>query len=154
MNVIVNLGVNKVSLQSSEDGVTGGYYDGEGTYHEFGGGGGTITPLLSVKVINNTNSTISVQPMLFFKTDHVCFNDYEEILSIPSGETSEATGIIIPEYQDTGMFVEGLRNFINGQDLNSFTPSEEVNCTVNIEENYLLEITDYTKNASLTLTAV
>ena len=38
-NIIVNAKPYKVCLQTSEDGVEGGYYDADETWHEFGGGG-------------------------------------------------------------------------------------------------------------------
>ena len=49
MNVIVNLGFYKIGLQANEDGVTGGYFDENDEWHEFGEGGVStmgLTPVL------------------------------------------------------------------------------------------------------------
>lgn len=49
MNIAINVKPYKVLLQSSEDGVTGGYYDTDEVWHEFGEGGVStmgLTPVL------------------------------------------------------------------------------------------------------------
>lgn len=50
----------KVLLDTNEEGVTGGYFDSEEVWHEFGGGGETEDLLQTLEVTNNTNYNISI----------------------------------------------------------------------------------------------
>lgn len=54
-NIIVNAKPYKVLLQTSEDGVEGGYYDADETWHEFGGGESDI---LNVTISFTDTSTL------------------------------------------------------------------------------------------------
>ena len=58
-NIIANAKPYKVLLQTSENGVAGGYYDGDEVWHEFGGGGEEPN-FNQVKIVNSTNSRVRI----------------------------------------------------------------------------------------------
>ena len=59
-NITVKSSGNTIKLQSTPEEVTGGYFDSEEVWHEFGGGGETEDLFQTLEVTNNTNYNISI----------------------------------------------------------------------------------------------
>ncbi len=53
----------KVELTTGADGVTGGYYDASGEWHEFGGGGGASLYSVTLKLSNDSTIGLNVHKL-------------------------------------------------------------------------------------------
>lgn len=140
----------KVELTTGADGVTGGYYDPEGVWHDFGGGGGggITNPTLTVNYVFGEGVEFSpVQTTTFSVEDGVLFGN---TVLIPMQRTLE-TLVLASEEDDDVLYYKDLPVFENY----SQTSSNEVNCEFEFEsdEDYaVVTVTDHTQNASLTIT--
>ena len=102
-NIIVNVKPYKVLLQTSEDGVEGGYYDADETWHEFGSGGsGLITVSVSVTEDSTTGVTVNktIVPDEEVEGLYTTLNDYIDI-----GETKTVT--VLPNFINIWCFSVG-----------------------------------------------
>lgn len=154
---IIDMPPNKVLLQSSDEGVTGGYFDSAEVWHEFGSGGGegVKNPTVTINLIGNTTNRYniktpqySVENGLFtkttipFLTQHGASTQLESLAIKNNEEGSEHTVYEFNTYAEYGT------SFI-------FVASDLVNCEFYPQEDGIpsaLYVTDQTKNASITIT--
>lgn len=140
-NIVVNAKPNTILLQSTEEEVTGGYYDGAGEWHEFGGGG-EVTPILTIAVQNDDTFpyTFGGETLTTIENNKVFYRE----VSVAPGESDSFTVLVInKEFNgESGFFFDSL----SGSEI----VSDMVNCTYDEDDEYII-ITDPTKNASVHL---
>lgn len=138
----------KVELTTGDDGITGGYYDAAGEWHEFGGGS-SINPSLSVNVTNTGEPIIGVMGGYVEENGNLYFREDD----IPNGESQFEYLIVgaIDELTQEYIFVTALTFETEP------TVEEYENCTYTGEQTELfydlaIVITDPSKPASISLT--
>lgn len=152
-NIVVNAKPNTILLQSTEEEVTGGYYDGAGEWHEFGGGGeGSIrNPIVNVKFINHTldNAFVSQDGEMVIN-DYITNTDSIPALTIGEEMTLKMCAFV---YNYEGMPEELNNKAIWRPQRSNIAISELVNCTYTEDGygGYLVVVTDITQDASCTI---
>lgn len=57
-NIVAKVKDGVLKVHSDEEGMTGGYYDTEDVWHDFGEGGGTTVKYVTVTVVNGKSASI------------------------------------------------------------------------------------------------
>ncbi len=94
-NIIVNAKPNTILLQSSEEEVTGGYYDGEGEWHEFGDSDTFAKVTMTLEMDESVTETFTFDT---FTVSGVCgFVDIDGVMYFGDGITfmSGATTVVV-----------------------------------------------------------
>ena len=129
----------QIELTTNSLSVSGGWYDKNGNYTSFsGGGGGSLDPApITITYVNNSGSTAypSNPSSLCYENDKIVY----KILEVETGETVIYSPIL---YYDEGLVL------INP---GGATVSDLVNCTYDAEEEAVF-ITDPTAPSSATFT--
>lgn len=134
-----------VILTTTEERVTGGYFDREGVWHEFGSGGGSgvNNPEATIKVVNNTGGGFPFYAIGF--NDGLIVFNAEGIVN--QGETTVITKIphiVYPEDDPLFAIPIGVLTTVS-----NYTISETVNCED--DEGFII-IDDPNENTSFTIT--
>ena len=134
-------GKRVIILDEDADKVEGGYFDTDGTWHDFGGESG-ITPTLKIKLENNNSNSYNFggSALQVVNNNKVTFEEK----SINPGETESIEVLVIGEEED-GEIIFYFSSF-EGKE----TVSDLVNCTFDDDE-YAIIITDPSQNASVTV---
>lgn len=144
-NIVVNARPNTILLQSTEDEVTGGYYDGTGEWHEFGGGGEINNPVATIKIINNSGGGFPFCTVQF-NEGLIVFED----AGIQSNVTEKTVTTKVPYFQSPSEEAEAFYAIpLSMFTVANYTISEEVNCEE--DEGYVF-LTDPTMASSFTIT--
>lgn len=130
----------KVELTTGSLGVTGGYYDPEGVWHDFGGGGSNLQPILHMTITlspDSTYSSVTISPEYHIVDGNMVA--YSGSVSIDRGESYSFDTLVLGD-EDSAFIFEG-------ESLKSVVSTD--NCTVEDDEPYYyVEVTDPSKEAS------
>lgn len=138
-NIIVNVKPYKVLLQTSEDGVEGGYYDADETWHEFGAGGtGIKNPLVTITLDNTSSSSNWFGGLYTIENSVWIYNEVQ----VESGSTDTFSLLSTSEDGET---------FFADVDTSNYVASNKVNIEYD-EDMGRFVVTDPSLPASLTLT--
>lgn len=136
---VINETENKqtVILNDSPEGIEGGYFDEDMVWHEFGGGG-EVTPILTISVQNDDTDypyTFGESTLPIMENNNVLYKG----VSVASGESYSVSVLVIGNEEFGFVF-----KYLTGTEIFS----DMVNCTYDEDEENLI-ITDPTKNASV-----
>lgn len=151
-NIVVNAKPNTILLQSTNDEVTGGYYDGEGTWHEFGGGGEKqiLNPFVTVTWVNDSGDAFQYGPtqMIFTNNILMYLDDPITITEEPITYT-----LLSGYFSDSDTFgCEVI--YISTPSLTANVVESE-NCTYNMEDGTgFVLVDDPSKDASVSIKVV
>lgn len=145
-NIVIKSSGNTIKLESTPEEVTGGYFDSEEVWHEFGGGGSEInTPIITITVVDNTSGKPKMFP-IYNITEEGVFE-----ISFGSRLNSPCTSLMKYQYAN-----EGAGGFIFDANLSSADGavySNAVNCffdETNMSVNFTGE--DVSQGCSITIT--
>lgn len=130
----------KIELTTGADGVTGGYYDPEGVWHDFGGGGGgsNIQPLLTITFTDDTADNLKSKCWEIIEGHAEVDENFESPVNKGTTQT-----FLIPKIDQGGIVAYGF-------DLPTSSATDLVNCTR--DYGYIF-VTDPTQPASCTVKA-
>lgn len=114
-----------------------------------GGGGSSLTPVLSVKIVNNAENTCYVAGGKIVDGSLIT---YYPLGSVEPSETKVFNSIVEGYYDSLSeetWFSYSTMNYISGELISVYSASDMVNCTGNSGE---VVITDPTLSASVTFT--
>ena len=156
---IIDMPPNKVLLQSSDEGVTGGYLDSAEQWHEFGGEGLSLQPIIHITLINDGgDNPLTITRMGLdeaIMNGHV-YNIYPYAKEIPvNGKITwdalcfaSKDPITNTEYAEYGTGWVAQTNYSGSDYVNKkYEMRSSENCTYN-DEMGNIEVTDITKEAS------
>lgn len=131
----------KILLDSNEEGVTGGYYDRQEVWHEFGGGGSAeILPALTITFKNRVGQSVYA-PGEFNVTDGLLTKNGEESL-VETGDDYTYTAIV-PNSVENGAYL-----FVGPK-----VVTDMINCTIfDYDGDRYIKITNVSEVASCTIT--
>lgn len=147
-----------VILTTTEEGVTGGYFDKQGEWHEFGGGGGSsLQPVVHLTLINdggeNPFDIIRLDLNYEIINNHI-YHPYTHRETIPVGGSFswDALRPVIDDDGDSVFFnpIDTIRTNYSGSNyvIPQYTLRTAENCSL---EDGTIIVTDITKEASIEL---
>lgn len=126
----------KVELTTGADGVTGGYYDHDGVWHEFEGGGNSLQPVLHLTLKSEDEDQYALYNVIVENSNGTL--SYADFELEPSQEVTFSTLLI---GDDEGNYLLNIPVYKSSTNLS--------NCTIEEQGgNYFIFITDPTKEAT------
>ena len=142
-NIVSRVKDGVLKVHSDDEGMSGGYYDSEGTWHDFGGSGSSLQPILHMNVTcSNDSQDALLMENYFIKNNNMGYSSNEVVAK---GETKTYSTLVLGDY-DNNVFFFGFTNWAD------ITVTNTVNCTYSSEDSWII-ITDPTKEASCDVVA-